>query len=153
MAGQVHVKSMTLAFSWPQGYRATWRSMEVTVRRAAVVLAVGILMLVGSVPVAKGREDWALYRETVIPREERLQIKYPLFTLRKTRRDCLRRLYAELSDVLLGSFPPDRNVEGIEAKQAGPGVWVYRRAGSGGRILYELRFSCLPDTSDPREKQ
>lgn len=128
-------------------------NMEVTVRRAAVVLAVSMVMMVGSVSLAAGREDWALYRETVIPREEGLLMKYPLFTLRKTRGDCMRRLYGELSDVLLSSLPPDRDVEGIEAKQASPAIWVYRMLGPRGAVLYELRFSCLPDSIDPREKK
>ncbi len=120
---------------------------------AAVVLAVSMVMMVSSVSLAAAREDWALYRETVIPREEGLLLKYPLFTLRKTRQDCLRRLYGELSDALLSSLPPHRDVEGIEAKQASPASWVYRIVGSRGTVLYELRFSCLPDTIDSHEKK
>lgn len=148
-------ESKTLAFPRLQGYRARSVRSKAAMSWARVILVGGVVAMMPSPPVAVGEEDWALFRETVIPREDRLVIKYPLFTLRKTRRDCLRRLYAELSDALLRSLPPDGRdgqVEGIEAKQARPAVWVYRLLGSRGTTLYELRLSCLPDATEPREK-
>lgn len=115
------------------------------------VMAIVVTMS-GSGSATEDEGAWALYRETVIPREERLLLKYPLFTVRKTRHDCLRRLYAELATALQRSLPPDRRVEGIEAKQERPTTWVYRLVGSGGAVLYELRLSCRADSPEGREK-
>ncbi len=114
---------------------------------------VGMLLVTGLGwgACALAAEEWSLWRATIAPQKETVWIKYPLFTMNKTRDDCMRRLYGDLSESLATSFPPAPAVDTVEGKRENPNVWVYRRLGKGGKTLGELRLYCVPNTTDPRK--
>lgn len=117
--------------------------------RFIAILAFGLAIGPGCDALAE--DEWAFWRQTVIPKEHSMQIKFPLFTENNTREDCLRRLYYELSQVFATSLPPVSAVDRIEAKQQDSNLWVYRQFTRDGSVHHESRFLCRPETVDSRK--